>query len=81
MKYIISTKNGEGGKDFEEGKVFESEKLENTYNYLAGNASKGRLAPFEVFKKDIELNKDLKPVYGFYLQDEDNQVLYMRIKE
>lgn len=78
MKFIISKSNNE---TFDRDKIFESEKIESAYNYLAANADKGRLISFEGFKNDLEFDSCMRPMYGFYIKEDSDDVLYMKVEK
>jgi hypothetical protein len=76
LKFIISKSNNE---TFDRDKVFETERIESVYNYLAANADKGRLISFDALKYDVELVSDMRPMYGFYIKEDGDDVLYMKV--
>lgn len=78
MKFIISKSNNE---TFDRDKVFESEKVESAYNYLAANADKGRLVSLDALKHDLEFVSDMRPMYGFYIKEDSDDILYMRVEK
>ena len=76
MKFIISKSNGE---NFDRDKVFETEKIESAYHYLNNNADKGRLVSLDALKHDLEFVSDMRPMYGFYIKEDSDDVLYMNV--
>jgi hypothetical protein len=78
LKFIISKSNGE---NFERDKVFESEKTESAYNYLNNNADNGRLVSLDALKRDLEFVSDMRPMYGFYIKEDCDDVLYMKVEK
>ena len=76
MKFIISKSNGD---EFDRDKVFETERIESVYRFLEQNADAGRLISFEVLKKDVEIVSDMRPMYGFYIKEDSEEVLYMKV--
>jgi len=76
MKFIISKSNGD---EFDRDKVFETERIESAYGFLEQNADAGRLSSLAALKNDIELISDMRPMYGFYIKEDSEEVLYMKV--
>jgi len=79
MRFIISK-----GRDehFEELKTFEGSNFEVAYKFLCSNASKDKMPSFEELRKDIETVSYLRPTYGFYINNDDNNgLLYIKVIE
>jgi hypothetical protein len=78
MKFIISKSNKE---NFERDKLFQTERVKDAYDFLCSNAAQGRLISFEAFEREMNVDLGLEPVWGFFIKENGNDLLYMKVEK